>query len=403
LQALLQGWGADVTLYCLSESPSPHSMENDETPFDLAIVAVEPSLPPDHPLSPGLAIARRVSQRDVPLILLSANPHQTAARLSDIAPPLAVLSIPVRQSQLQSLLAQHFSLAESKTGLAAASIPASPPAETALLAEVMPLRVLLAEDVAVNQTVILALLNCLGYTADVVADGRTALEAIATLRYDLVSIDIHMPYMDGLDVMRQWRQRPEATPTKPWIIATTARALPGDRETCLAAGANDYLSKPIRLDALRDALLRFQRQTAPETATEPASAPPPTFPDKSFDPTALDLIRTSLGDAADATLAEIIDLYLDRSTVDLETITRAIATDDPGSLQDAGHSLKSASATVGAMAIAAHCERLETLGRLNTTEGASSILSQLQLDFPIAIAVLKSVRPETSDADDINA
>ncbi|MEO1134385.1 MAG: ATP-binding protein, partial [Cyanobacteria bacterium J06639_1] len=404
LERLLQAWGANVTRLSpadvdpdsqdgrskLSEFESDDSSTLNLACFDLAIVAADPARSSDDRPSPGLMFARRCARHNVPFVAIGRGHHQIAAQLAEVAAPLAVLSPPVKQSQLQALLAQHFLFAEREAAPVADPVAAASP-----LAEAMPLRILLAEDVAVNQTVLLALLKCLGYTADVVADGRTALDAIATLRYDLVLIDIHMPYLDGLDVVRQWRQREDATPTRPWIVVTTARTLPGDRETCLAAGANDYLSKPIRLEALEATLLRFQHQADPDTANSTASLP---ASDRAFDPAALNLIRDSLGNDADATLAEIVDLYLDRSTAYLETIAGAIAANDATRLQEASHSLKSASATVGAIAIATHCERLEQLGRTNAIEDAAKILPQLQLDYPIAVATLASIRPSTPNS-----
>ncbi len=119
----------------------------------------------------------------------------------------------------------------------------------------IPLRILLAEDNVVNQKVALRMLERLGYRADVVANGLEVLEALQRQHYDLVFMDVQMPEMDGLQatqvICQTWSKRP-------WIIAMTANAMQGDRETCLAAGMNDYISKPIRIEGLAEALLRCQ-------------------------------------------------------------------------------------------------------------------------------------------------
>ena len=124
--------------------------------------------------------------------------------------------------------------------------------------ETSSLRILLAEDNAVNQKVALALLDRLGYHADVAWNGREALEALERQPYDVVLMDVQMPELDGLDATRRICERwpPDV---RPRIIAMTANAMLEDREACFAAGMDDYVAKPIRPDALAEAL----RQAAP--------------------------------------------------------------------------------------------------------------------------------------------
>jgi CheY-like chemotaxis protein len=119
--------------------------------------------------------------------------------------------------------------------------------------EVSALRILLAEDSAVNQKVALALLAKLGYRADVVANGLQALAALEEERYDVVLMDVQMPELDGLDTTRRIHER-WAPGERPRIVAMTANALQEDRDACFAAGMDDYVAKPIRPEALADAL-----------------------------------------------------------------------------------------------------------------------------------------------------
>jgi signal transduction histidine kinase/ActR/RegA family two-component response regulator len=126
-----------------------------------------------------------------------------------------------------------------------------------------PLRILLAEDNAVNQKLALKLLSQMGYNADVAANGVEVLEAVERQTYDLVLMDVQMPELDGLEATRRIvAQRP--TGDRPWIVAMTANAMDGDREKCLDAGMMGYISKPIRVNELADALL-----TAPRTRELP--------------------------------------------------------------------------------------------------------------------------------------
>jgi CheY-like chemotaxis protein/anti-sigma regulatory factor (Ser/Thr protein kinase) len=124
-------------------------------------------------------------------------------------------------------------------------------------------RILLAEDDAVNRIVVLGMLQQLGYQADSVNNGPEALQALANQPYDVVFMDIQMPGLDGLEVTRRTRA---ANGHQPHIIALTAHALSGDRDRCLAAGMNDYLSKPVRMTDLQDALAGIP---APESDSSP--------------------------------------------------------------------------------------------------------------------------------------
>jgi CheY-like chemotaxis protein len=127
--------------------------------------------------------------------------------------------------------------------------------EESQLATELPLKVLLAEDNVVNQKVALGLLRRLGYQADLASDGAQAVAMLEKQPYDLILMDLQMPNMDGLEASREIRRR-MPTGRHPIIVALTANALQGDRDRCLAAGMNDYIAKPVKLNDLAAAIRR---------------------------------------------------------------------------------------------------------------------------------------------------
>ena len=229
--------GADAALHALASER-----------FDLAIVDMH------MPATDGATLARliRDTGHTMPLVLF------TSLGQRDDGDGLfaATLAKPLRQSQFFDVLVGLLGGNEVRRPTAPA--PSQPKIEPAM-AERHPLRILLAEDNLVNQKLALRLLSQMGYRADVAANGIEAVEAVQRQRYDVVLMDVQMPEMDGLEATREIVRRNAAA--KPRIVAMTANAMQGDREKCLAAGMDDYLTKPIRIDALVGALTHTSART----------------------------------------------------------------------------------------------------------------------------------------------
>ncbi len=238
------------------------------------------------------------------------------------------------------------------------------------MARDLPLRILLAEDNPVNQQVLLSMLQRLGYQAEVAGDGLEALAALQRQPYDVVLLDVQMPMMDGLEVAR--RVHAEWPPDRrPRLIAVTASAMPRDRESCLAAGMDDYLSKPLKLEELRQALSRCRpspqtAETAPEKAADSAGsgvtqgalrAAEAADP---LDHTVLDELHSpGDGDAGRRTVAGFIRLYLENAAVLLGDMETALRQRDSQTLERLAHTLRSSSGTLGAWRVSALCKELE--------------------------------------------
>jgi CheY-like chemotaxis protein len=158
----------------------------------------------------------------------------------------AFLTLPVRPSQLRTLVDPAAAIeAKAVTAVAVQSVAGH-----------VQVRVLLAEDNAVNQKVALIMLKKFGIEADVVATGIEALDALLGVAYDLVLMDCQMPQMDGYEATRRIRERERGT-RRLSVVAMTANAMVGDREKCLEAGMDDHIPKPVRMDALHRTLARW--------------------------------------------------------------------------------------------------------------------------------------------------
>jgi CheY-like chemotaxis protein len=218
-------------------------------PFDLAILDLQ------MPEMDGFMLTREIrklrDEKSLPIILLTSLGRREIG--ADDLEYAAYLTKPLKPSALYDALAALF----------ARNMVSPKPESTkrvidAELGKRHPLRILLAEDNAVNQKLALRMLEQMGYRADVASNGIEAVESIERQTYDVILMDVQMPEMDGLDATREIRQLVNAT--QPHIIAMTANAMEGDREACLEAGMDDYISKPIRVDELIGALEKSQRK-----------------------------------------------------------------------------------------------------------------------------------------------
>ncbi|HVL75455.1 MAG TPA: response regulator, partial [Noviherbaspirillum sp.] len=237
-QALL--WG--MVPFAAASAPEALDMVRHGHAFDVGILDM--SMPEMDGLQLALEIRKYRDRQSLPLIMLTSvaqrgrDEHMSAAGFS------AYLNKPIKPTALFDALALSMQLtAENRQ---------APQVIEERLADRLPLKILVAEDNAVNQKVVQQLLAHLGYRADVVANGLEALDALERQQYDVVLMDIQMPEMDGLEATRRLRSRHGSG--GPRVIAMTANAMPGDREKCLAAGMDTYVSKPIELDRIRAVL-----------------------------------------------------------------------------------------------------------------------------------------------------
>jgi CheY-like chemotaxis protein/HPt (histidine-containing phosphotransfer) domain-containing protein len=234
------------------------------------------------------------------------------------------------------------------------------------------LKILLADDNAVNQQLALALLEKLGYRADVVVNGAEVLDALARKQYDVVLMDVEMPVMDGLETSRQINARWPVS-QRPRIVAMTANAMQGDRETCLAAGMDDYLSKPVRRDELAAALARSESRSgqvaSPMTANEVRDATPVDLAD----------LEAAVGDPS--FVRELISTFLSDAPRLVGTLRSSLEECNCEQLRRAAHTLKSNGRTFGAAALASLSEELEISALAGRLAGADELVGRIEEEY----------------------
>jgi signal transduction histidine kinase/DNA-binding response OmpR family regulator len=235
--------------------------------FDLAILDMY------MPQMDGIALARRIRERHgsaLPLALFSSagarEPGDGASLFN------ARLAKPIHQSQLFDTLVNLLAHAQQAPPAPAPAGDAARPKIDPTMAERHPLRILLAEDNAVNQKLALRLLQQMGYRADLASNGIEAVESVQRQAYDVVLMDVQMPELDGLGATRRICEL-MAPPQRPRIVAMTANAMQGDEQMCIDAGMDDYLTKPIRIERLVDALSKASPHRHPQHDPDEETTP----------------------------------------------------------------------------------------------------------------------------------
>jgi PAS domain S-box-containing protein len=380
LDRQLRSWGLTSTV-AESGTAAVQLLANavhDGLPYDTVVIDL------DMPGMNGLETVHAIHEtlrHHQPRVILMTPVERVDAEEDRTGLIAATLTKPVRPSDLHRALSGQ-----------TVSVSSSPhrPAQSAQIPVASQGSILLAEDNAVNQEVTLGMLEVLGCPATAVENGRRAIDLLANQPFSIILMDCQMPEMDGFEATRVIRRQEQGTDTRIPIVALTAHALQGDRELCLTAGMDDYLSKPFTIEQLRAVIHRWlpsSPQPAQVDSPQAPVTPPPTpapQPDQSpVDPKSWDSITDLQRPGQPDLLAKVIGLYLKDSQGLVDKILAATQGMDFASLRDTAHSLKSRSATLGAWHVADLCKQLETGAREQTlvwTE-AERLARQLQQTF----------------------
>ena len=395
-----------------------------DAPYQLALVDMK------MPGMDGLELARTIKTEsaipDLPLIMLTSILAQGDADSARNTGIVNWVTKPVRQADLRRAIA----------GATTGSAPVAQQAARDWEEQRIEARVLLVEDSAVNQEVAVAMLKDLGCEVRLAENGREAVTAVSRRRFDVVLMDCQMPEMDGFEATRAIRKREAARkgpPLRVPIVALTANALGGDRARCLAAGMDDYLAKPFKKEQLWTTLAKWKKPTkAPPAESRPAAPPAPPAaaatirtsvpsapkeerpaepsirpqvsaaanpagaaaesredaPATEIDAKALEEIRALQRTGSPDLLEKIVDRYLKDAPRLLQSMREAAATANGDVLRRAAHTLKSTSATVGAIRLAQHCREIESRARAGRLADAGQWLNLVENELSLVRVAL---------------
>ncbi|MFC2029397.1 GAF domain-containing protein [Chloroflexota bacterium] len=385
--------------HAIASPPEALNWLQDDPEFDIAILDMQ------MPVMDGLTLSKEIRKlpnraSKLPLVMLTSLGHnEVKENTEEFA---AFLTKPIKPSSLFDVMVSIF------TGQPTRARRRKRDKEQqfdAKMGERWPLHILLAEDNATNQKLALRILARMGYEADLAANGLEVLGALRRQVYDVVLMDVQMPEMDGLEATRTLRRELPET-QQPRVIAMTANAMQGDREMCLAAGMDDYVSKPIRIEELVEALSKSHPLEArPEgettdVVTEQAARPDPSAVAPSaasdvtvLDPAVLDELLTMLGGEF-VYLEEIIDSFLEDSPRLLADLKQYVDGGDSAGASRIAHSLKSNGADFGAATFSNLCMDLEAKGRSGELNGSADLLDALEAEHTKLEAALRAILTE---------
>lgn len=322
----------------------------------------------------GIVLASKLYQhpklQQLPTILLSSSHHHRKL-FNDAAFKMATLiTKPVKPAQLfeaihqccnsSKLIKEQSNLKEIKRDLA----------------QIIPLRILLTEDNVINQKVATSILKNMGYRPDVAANGLEAINALERQTYDIIFMDIQMPEMDGIvatqEINKRWPQN-----SRPKIIAMTANAMQSDKEDCLKAGMDDYISKPIKIEELQAMLKKHgaSLQRMPSLSSNIIK--------ETIDYNLLQNLLSLQNEDDSDFVKEVIKSYIQDTIKKFDQLWAAVEVQDTDNIIYLAHSLRGSSSSLGANKMAFLCERLEKIGSIGSIDGAKNIINILEEEFNV--------------------
>ena len=343
-------------------------------PIDIAVIDADMPEMDGKELGELITFDRQL--QDTKLVLLtSLSRTEKATELAKLGFG-AWFSKPVRPSKLREALL-HLTVDANAEDAACAWRP--PEVDGRQEQERLSLHVLLAEDNRVNQKVATLLLEKIGCRVTIANDGREAVEVARHQEFDVILMDCQMPNISGFEATQVIRSREEPARRRVPIIAMTANAMKGDREKCLEAGMDDYLSKPVRQDELFTMLQRWS-ETAEKASTEAPHPEPGTMISNdglpSLDPEVIESLKALSDDGDPELFRELVELFLTDTPARFADLESATADGDADAIQALAHSLKSSCGNLGALNLSNLFKEIETAARELRLDGAPALVQQ---------------------------
>lgn len=332
---------------------------------------------------PAIIGQLQVSKRHGRLPILLLNPTANPMPLETSEVFSGYVTLPIVGSQLYDTLMNVLSVS-------VAAAPSPEPGET--MGERHPLKILLVEDNRLNQRILKDMLAKLGYQADCAANGKIGVDAAAKRLYDVILMDIQMPVMDGIEATTQILAD-SSTDKRPFIIAVTAHAMEGDREHYLSLGMNEYISKPVTVKKLIEALYQSINSNGSQTdAPELAVTPPPSAAeDPPIQAIDLEVLKHLVGSNIDQFLAMMAPIFLEDTSEILARLAGAIENDDYTGVRHAAHTLKGSSASMAMTQLSGYSRELEQSSIAQDLSNAPQLLQQIQAEYGRVEAALASL------------
>jgi len=360
-------------------------------PDEIDVAVVDVVMPEMNGIELVSAIRGSGAHVGLPILMLTSSDVAEKRDVEHLS--VSWLRKPVRQSNLLDALLDA-------VGTGRRVRPVVVPKLDATMGQRLPLRILLAEDNAINQKVATMLLGRLGYRVDVVGNGLEAIDALRRRPYDLVFMDVHMPEMDGLEATRKLR----ASGAGVRIVAMTANVMSEDRDACLAAGMDDFVAKPLRVDPLVAALERASRalRDAPR-AVDVIRQRAATSPRRRvvtgpiLDQLALDSVRLIAGMEGEDTFSGLVTGFVEDAKRMAESLRADLSAGEFATMQRTAHSLKGTSGMFGAVRLSQHCAALEAAvssppeGEGGGCEEIGLLVDELDVELGLALQELMAI------------
>ena len=350
-----------------------------DVPFDIAILDMQ------MPEMDGLTLAKKIrNQRnanELPLIMLSSIGKRDDWEIISNFGFAHILNKPIKQSHLFNVLIETIYGAPVKMEKELRHLKVD-----VNMAKKYPLRILVAEDNIINQKVALRILEKMGYRADVASNGIEAIQSIERQEYDVVLMDVMMPEMDGLEASKIILKKSTES-SRPRIIAMTANAMMGDKEKCFEAGMDDYITKPININELIQALKKSYLNEKSNQSFSPEVVDAHTFDNKPADEipiineTAIqELTQFDNGDENEF-LKEMISIFLEDTNVLFCELKEAMDNENNELFTRSAHTLKSTSANIGAAKLSEMGGKLEMMGKNGGMKKATNYIKDTEHEF----------------------